>query len=258
MKDSSTARISIFLLLSIIGIILIFYGIDKGNTGSYAILSALGAAILGATIPIIISSMIRDDFTKVKDYLLNENGIVSKIEEIDNSDGQWFLYHTSVKDGNTRWLYSSFELKYDKGIGTLKGHCNIILEDGKHKKYMIHAAARSDRLIFIESPEKGSEPHSISTIHGGTTDHLDVRCGVTLHQTWGASTAISPCMLTRNREHIEDVPLDTNNSNFFDLSANDYLYSVWKSETSNQKIDILLPINIEDQSINTHNKPHKV
>lgn len=241
MTSQKRLRLLVFFLLTVVGVVLLAWGVDEKNIGVYAIFSGMGAAILGASIPSIIAIYLSDEFGALKDYLLSKNGFTSDPDEAEACEGKWYLYHTSKKGGVKRWLCEILDFKLDEEIGTLK--CTSILnpENGTIKRYIIDGGVRSDRLVLIERPEKGKEPHAITIIYGGATEHHSIRCGIMLHQTWDGSTAFSPCMLTRHE--LKDIGHDiesVGSSSFFDISQNTKFETIWKDEVSSQKLDIFI------------------
>jgi len=243
MRSQKKIRIVVDVLLTLIGIILVIYGIDKGNIGIYAILSVLGAAILGATIPTIIGTYLSDDIGDLKGYLLSANGFVSEPNAAKTCAGYWYFYHTSKQKGKKRWLYDEFLLDYDYEIGTLKSSSIIKKEDKSLKSYKMDAGVRSDRLIIIQRPEEGSESHTIAIIKGASIEHYDIRCGIMLHQTWDGSTAISPCLLSRTPLKDHKGLILENDSSFFNIESNKQLDKIWENESKAQNLEVLLSEN---------------
>lgn len=242
MKNMDKLKILIFSLLTIIGIILIGWGTTKDNEGWYAILTATGGALLGSTIPMFLAEFFGDNIKKIRDYLLSENRFSSNPDEVAGWDGQWYLYHTSIKDGKERWICEDFNLVSDKYIGTLKCETKTKLENGRLQPYYYYAGVRSDRLIFIAHSPKGTESHSIAVVKGGTNEHQDIRCGLLIHQTWDGTQAFSPVLLSQKLLKIDGQALNfVEKSSFLEIEENEKLNQLWVLEVKNQKINILFP-----------------
>ena len=240
-RTNHNLRILTFVLLTILGLVLLVVGSLQGFSGVWTVLAALGAAILGAATPLLISTVIPDEFSELKDYLLRENSLASDPEQVEYGSGRWLLYHSSMRDGERRWVLDEYNLNADKSFGTLKCKTDIILENGTTKTYVVEAGIRANRMIFMIRPERGAEPHVIITIKGGVAANLETRCGVSIHQTWDDTPAFSRCLLRREPVEGSGVPIvPIGRSNFFSPADEAVLDALWVSEIAKQKIDVFV------------------
>ncbi|MFD2112023.1 hypothetical protein [Thiorhodococcus fuscus] len=236
-------RVSLYWMLAALGAACIVIGVILKSEGWAALFTALGGGLIGASIPIIVSFSFGDEATDLLDLLTRGNNITSDAESTKEWQGEWHLYHTSLEDSKRRWLYQKYNLIANESTGTLRGKISITRDDGTKTEYYTDVGIRSDRLIFIERPGRGTEPHVVTVIIGGASEHQKIRCGISCHQTWDSVQAISPCLLSdrpiKNHQGEQILPQDT--SSFFSQDDGKLLDEKWINGIHNQNIAILVP-----------------
>ncbi|QUL38182.1 hypothetical protein [Erythrobacter sp. JK5] len=207
------------------------------NTFIGPLFIAIGGGALGACIGLVMSSIIdASGLTHIKELVANtlQSDIYSDRENLVHFRKVWHHYiQTKVEDRET-WRYRKVDFSLIDVPGKLLASLSVPRPAGGYSTYRIEGYLVGLRLILVQRPEGGAEPHVVQIFPQAGEQFHNVHAGVCVLKTWDAEGFLSPVLMS-------PTPIWEGSEGTIPDSENDRLNKLWrKSFSAGQSISSVL------------------
>ena len=188
------------IILFIAGISLIGWGTAADETFWKQFFTAIGAAILGASLGLLASDIFADSVIDKIRTLIEQrinSAFVSAETDASTYRRRWHHYHVTKMKNKYVWRYRIYDFQRFDVPGLLTAHITAIDNQGSMHKYIATAWTKDSRFCIVEKAEVGQEPVIVEIYPYMGMQLHGVHTGVGVMQSWDGEDLLFPCILAQ-------------------------------------------------------------
>ena len=211
-------RFLVLILVAVIGVILVIWGTKTTNS----VLISVGASLACVGISLIIDALLTKDVAEIlREFTTSK--FLSEEEVIKNYRKKYYGYWVSRIDNVTYWLHAVLDFSNNTTPGRLKSEFDIKTSKSNYcHEYCCEAVLRGDKLIFIITAKKGTEPPSGGVMPFGR-NYSETSYGIHIHESYDNEQVMTPFIFSLS-------PIDNwvSNGEVNNESVSNHLWELWR------------------------------
>lgn len=163
------------------------------------VLIAIGGGALGSCIGIVMSTVLdAGGMTHIKELVANtlQSDIYSDPEDLAHFRKVWHHYILTRSEGQEIWRYRKVDFSFVDVPGKVLASISVPRPSGGYSQYRIEGFLVGLRLVLIQRPEGGAEPHIVQLFPQAGEHFRDTHAGVATLKTWDGQGLLCPVLMS--------------------------------------------------------------